>query len=448
MGKVYKVELPVIGKIVALKLLAPHPLFIDLMGADKARELFITEALNMSALRHPNIVDILDFDESKTHVFYTMDYLSNNLGTIIGETYEVETPSRVIQLDRAIHYIQQTLEGLDCLHYHGIIHRDIKPFNLLLTEQDTVKICDFGLSKLRNECLWVPEGLKIGSAFYAAPEQEDDPEQADVPADLYAVGVMMYRMFTGMLPARPSIPPSHYNTDLDENWDQFVLKAIAPQPDQRFSSAKTMQTALDLLYENWQLEQEKSCRLTDTLPKSSLMGHDESGAKTTDPLRRLRSQPVKIHPGQAQQFFGTDGLWRPRRYHQNHFIKQDNGTVMDIATGLAWEMSGSPYPMSWQKTRAYINSLNHHQYGGCTNWRLPTIDELMSLLTQPPHGEDFCLEPFFDQHQKWLWSCDRRSFTAAWYVNVDMGFVAWQDFSGYYFVKAVSSKPQKKYLRK
>lgn len=88
MGTVYKVELPVIGKIVALKRLAPHPIFIDLVGADKARELFITEALNMAALRHPNIVDILDFDESGTHLFYTMDYLSNNLGTIIGETYE------------------------------------------------------------------------------------------------------------------------------------------------------------------------------------------------------------------------------------------------------------------------------------------------------------------------------------------------------------------------
>ena len=62
----------------------------------------------------------------------------------------------------------------------------------------------------------------------------------------------------------------------------------------------------------------------------------------------------------------------------------------------------------------------------------------MSLLTATAHGEDFCMEPIFDSHQRALWSCDRRSFTAAWYVSVDLGFVAWQDFSAYFYVRAVS----------
>lgn len=252
-------------------------------------------------------------------------------------------------------------------------------------------------------------------------------------------------MFTGMLPDRSPIPPSRCNADLDENWDQFILKSIAPQPDQRFTSANTMQTALASLHDNWQHEQEKSCRLSDSFLKSSL--NHAPAATPACSIRHLRRQPVKIHPGQARKFFDTDVLWRPRSYHQNHFIQQDNGTVTDMTTGLTWEISGSPYPMPWQQSRAYINDLNHHQYGGCTNWRLPTVDELMSLLTETPHGEDFCLEPLFDQRQKWLWSCDRRSFVAAWYVNVDMGFVAWQDFSGYFFVKAVSSKPKHTHLK-
>lgn len=438
MGKVYKVELPVIGKIVALKLLAPHPLFIDLAGADKARELFISEAVNMSKLRHPNIVEILDFDENDHQPFYCMDFFPNNLGTIIGETYEVESPSRIIKLERAVHYVEQTLEGLACLHHHGMIHRDIKPFNLLITEQDTVKICDFGLSKLRNERFDVPTGLKIGSAFYAAPEQEENPEQADMPADLYAVGVMLYRMLTGMIPLQPPSWPSRHNPDLDGDWDAFILKAIDSNPSHRFDSARHMQATLSALFEKWLAQQEKSCRLAD------IPGNHHSSASSNPSMSRpacritgLRSRPVKINPSKARAFFGTDRLWRPHGYIQNDFIRNPNGTVSDHATGLIWEASGSAYPTSWPLAQAHINTLNRQNYGGCNRWRLPTVDELMSLLTKTPHGDDLCLEPVFDQRQKWLWSCDQRSFTAAWYVNVDMGFVAWQDFSAYYFVKGV-----------
>jgi serine/threonine-protein kinase len=84
-----------------------------------------------------------------------------------------------------------------------------------------------------------------------------------------------------------------------------------------------------------------------------------------------------------------------------------------------------------------VEQLNETQFSDYRDWRLPTIAELMTLLTEVPQGEDYCIEPIFDQTQKWLWSCDRRSFTAAWYVSSDMGYVAWQDFSGYYYVRAV-----------
>lgn len=436
MGKVYKVELPVIGKIVALKLLAPNPFLIDLIGADKARELFISEAVNMAKLRHPNIVDILDFDEVDGQFFYSMDYYSNNLGIIIGETYQVESPSRIIKLDRAVHYISQTLEGLACLHHAGMIHRDIKPFNLLTTEQDTVKICDFGLSKLRGERFAGPSGLKVGSAFYAAPEQEENPDQADAPADLYAVGVILYRMLTGKLPMQNPAPPSESNPDLNQDWDRFILKSIDPNPGKRFASAKGMLMALDQLYEAWLDQKEKSCQLMEFVS-------DAVAVKPRKPIcspSRLRSRPVKINPKRAGKFFDTDSLWRPRCYIQNDFVKQDNGTIFDRATKLIWEQAGSEYPISWHQAHDHIRKLNQEGYGGCKDWRLPTVDELMSLLSETPHGEDFCLEPVFDQHQKWLWSCDRRSFTAAWYVNVDMGFVSWQDFSGYYFVKGVCNE--------
>jgi serine/threonine-protein kinase len=70
---------------------------------------------------------------------------------------------------------------------------------------------------------------------------------------------------------------------------------------------------------------------------------------------------------------------------------------------------------------------------------MPTVSELMTLLTDVPQAGDLCLEPVFDQEQRWLWSRDRRSFVAAWYVSAELGYVSWQDFSCYYYVRAVSS---------
>ena len=83
------------------------------------------------------------------------------------------------------------------MHHAGIIHRDIKPYNLLVTDHDTIKICDFGFSKVRGENFSGPPTLKFGSAWYAPPEQEDNPDSVDFSADLYAVGITLYRMLTG-----------------------------------------------------------------------------------------------------------------------------------------------------------------------------------------------------------------------------------------------------------
>src|SRR5690606_24166305 len=106
---------------------------------------------------------------------------------------------------------------------------DIKPFNLLLTPQDSIKICDFGLSRLRGESFRGPSNLNVGSPYYAAPEQEKDPDTAGPMADLYPLGIMLYRMLTGRLPEHPPhdpryCPPSRINPDLDAVWDTFIAR--------------------------------------------------------------------------------------------------------------------------------------------------------------------------------------------------------------------------------
>jgi serine/threonine-protein kinase len=428
MAKVLKVEHPVIGKISALKLLDPDPVVLDLMGEDAVRRLFLNEAATLARLRHPHIVEILDYDESAGKPYYLMDYYVNNLGVMIGESFRPDRPSRRIRIEKAVDYTRQTLKGLACLHHADIVHRDIKPYNLLITDQDTIKICDFGLSKLRGEEFAGPRGLKVGSAWYAAPEQEDDPNRVDATADLYSVGVALYRMLTGRLSRDASATVSNINPDLDPSWDRFVRRALSPQQHQRFPSASRMLDELEGLALQWEEKKARICRLPP-VPSAAAEPKAAGG--------RLRRQCIKIGPEAAARCFGTDELRRPARYVANAFVGETDAVVRDDATGLLWQQSGCEFPVNWKDAHAYIEKLNAGSFAGFRAWRMPTVNELMSLLTEVPQVEDYCIQPLFDSAQKWLWSCDRRSFTAAWYVSVDLGFVAWQDFSAYFYVRAV-----------
>jgi serine/threonine-protein kinase len=435
MSKVYKVSLPVIDKTAALKVLDPNPMLLSVMGMDKIIHLFTAEAKILANLRHPNIIDIWGFESNGGKPYYLMDYYCLNIGDIIGETYRTEKPTRIIRIDKAVYYIRQTLMGLARLHHAGIIHRDIKPFNLMLTDHETVKICDFGLSKLRGEPFHHASSLKVGSPYYAAPEQEISANQADVPADLYSTGVVLYRMLTGQLPSRSSTSTSVINPDTDHQWDAFFDKILSPHPGQRFGTASEMLAALDECYTAWQAKTDGICNWLE----SNAPLHD-TPAKGK-PLN-VRKKAVKISPRQARSLFGTDPLWRPEKYHAGDFQSGASGVILDKTTRLAWQKSGSEYPLTWPQAKAYIQDLNREQFGGRGNWRLPTVNELMSLVTRTPHGGDYCADPVFDPYPKRLWSCDRRSFIAAWYVNLEMGYVAWHDFNGYFYTKAVRSIEQ------
>jgi serine/threonine protein kinase len=432
MAKVFKVELPAIGKIAALKLFDPDPLLAKIVGAAKLHEYFVREATTMAGLNHPHIVAVHDFDQSGGHPFYVMDFFANNLGVLIGETYHAEHPSRPLPVDKAIDYTRQTLSGLDCLHAAGVVHRDIKPFNLLLTAWDTVKICDFGLSRWRGEGFGAPAHLKVGSPYYAAPEQENHPDTAEARADLYPVGVMLYRMLTGRLPAAVSTaqfePVCCLNPDLDSRWDDFLARALAVQPQARFASARCMLTELEKLSDHWESEKQMICARPD----------DRAPEAGTPATMSLRTTPVKVAPVQARDLFGLDPLWRPRTYTANRF-ETGGATVRDHVTDLIWQKSGRAFACHWREAHAYVERLNRERFANRTTWRLPTIAELNSLITPARTPEALCIAPVFDQTLRWLWSSDRRSYMAAYYADLVLGFVGWQDLSATFHARAVCS---------
>jgi serine/threonine-protein kinase len=432
MSKIYKVEHPVIGKIAALKHMDPDPLLVKLMGMDRIRAMFVAEAVTMAGLRHPNIVEIVDFNEADDRPYYLMAYFVNNLRLMIGESNHPDEPSRPLRVDKALHYTRQTLQGLACLHYAGIVHRDIKPANLLITDQDTVKICDFGLSKLHGEQFAGPPSLKVGSAWYAPPEQETDPDRVDVTADLFSVGLTFYRLLTGILPTDAYRPVAQFNSDLNETWDGFIRKAIARRVKDRFASAFEMTAALESLARSWEADNERLCRL-----REAEKNHQVPAAA---PVKiELRSRCIKVDPKRAAECFPIDSLRRPRVYRPHNFERSGDETVTDSTARRMWQQSGSPFQLRWHEAWDYIERLNTERFAGHRGWRLPTIDELITLLRDVPRAGDDCIAPMFERSRIWLWSCDRRSFTAAWYVSSDMGFVAWQDFSANFFVRAVRS---------
>lgn len=430
MSAVYKARIPVVKKLVALKLPAPHEHLVQILRWPEIERRFILEATSLGSLRHPHVVELLDFDWADGRPFFTMEYYYQSLGTLMGEGVRVEAPCRLLSLDKVIHYGRQICLGLARLHRAGMVHRDIKPHNLLITDQDQLKLCDFGLSKLRGEVRGMGPGLLVGSPYYAAPEQERDPESVDVRADIYSVGVVFHRMLTGLLPAEGIPAPSQVHPDADSSWDAFVARALSPVKGDRFPSALAMLETLEELKARWERKRQDFCAISTT----------GNGRVPEQPALtpRPRNQPRKVAPREAPKVFGCDALCRPLHHGRHDFVLTANhGLVMDRATGLVWQQSGSPDPLEWAEAKAYVASLNASGHGELSGWRVPTVNELFSILDPFTFDENECIDAVFDREMRWLWSSDRRSFSAAWYVDTGLGFAGWSDFSCRYRVRAV-----------
>jgi serine/threonine-protein kinase len=440
MSVVYKAILPVVRKVVALKWFSPHPTLISLWGEAAVRRRFVTEAILMGSIRHPHVVEILDFDLMEGRPFFTMQYYSRNLGMLMGEGGRTDSECRRLPLDDAIRHGGQLLHGLGRLHRAGLIHRDIKPHNLLLSDEGQLKISDLGLSKVRGETSSrQPAGLVVGSPFYAAPEQVVNADHVDLRADLYSVGVVIHRMITGHFPDEIEGPASQLHPDAGDEWDVFLGKALHKDPGSRFPGTAEMLEALGGLDKAWKDRKLHFCGLSDSTGRGGRLTEAE------EPLPP-RHAPVKVAPGKAREVFACDSLWRPVRYRRagHPYVRSGPGVLFDEGTGLTWQSTGSEDPMIRQDATKYVARLNEDAFSGITGWRIPTVDELFTTLDPPVLDRSHCEGPVFDRSKTCLWSSDKCSFVSAWYVDIELCFAGWADSSSLFFVRAVCGRPDAK----
>lgn len=402
--------------LMAMKLLRPREMMDHLLGNAEVRRRFLDEARIMSDLQHPNIAAIHETGEHAGHLFFVQEYFCFNLGMLIGESEFAEAPTRPLSPFKAVRLASQTLEGLAALHDAGIVHRDIKPANLMLTREVDVKIIDFGLSRREGGAQAHPAGMVVGSPYYAAPEQEVDPDSAGPRADLYAVGVVLYRMVTGLLPESSQPDTSGYFL-VGPEWEAFLKTALARNPNKRFSNALSMKNALDDLRRQWEKRRDHVCRL----PKS------EKAAARAAPVvdMALRREPVGSSGKPPPVHTGLNYLFQPKAHVENAFENHTDGT-WDRATGLVWGKSVPDQPVDLEAAAAFVAGLNRHSEGqnGVPVWRLPTIDELISLLAPRQSLEAFCTPPMAQlRNITWLWSADMQTRKKNWILDLAQGAV-------------------------
>jgi serine/threonine protein kinase len=230
---------------VAVKVLSPT------IGADRRFLIrFRREAEVVSRLDHPNIVRVLDYGQSLGMVYLVMPFVR-------GETLHDRMVKKRVTQAQAAAWIDQISGALQFAHEHGIVHRDVKPSNILIDLEGKAHLTDFGLARLVEGANTLTGSMLMGTPAYVSPEQAKGSRGLDARSDQYSLGVILYQLGAGRLPfdsespletvnshiARAPIPPRNFNRDLSPLVERVILKSLAKLPEQRFASVAALNQA-------------------------------------------------------------------------------------------------------------------------------------------------------------------------------------------------------------
>lgn len=258
MGVVYKAKDPLIDRVVAIKTIN---LGLAMDEKEEYEGRFYQEAKAAGRLNHPNIVTIYDVGKSGDVAYIAMEFLEGR------ELRDVMNEGTLLPVDQVLNIVAQVAQGLAYAHEHDIVHRDVKPSNIMVIRDGNVKITDFGIARMASASVRTQTGMVLGSPKYMSPEQVMG-KSIDQRSDIFSLGVMLYEMLTGQAPfdgenvnaimyqTLNAIPPqpNTLNSAVPEMVNFIVAKALAKSVEDRYQNAKDF--AVDL----------RTCR--DTLPRS------------------------------------------------------------------------------------------------------------------------------------------------------------------------------------
>ncbi len=238
MGVVYRAEDTKLGRAVALKFIAPQGIE---SAEEKAR--FLHEAQAAASLSHPNICVVHEIDEADGRLFMAMEYVE-------GESLKDRIGRGPLKIDEALDIAAQIAQGLDAAHRKSVVHRDVKPANIMIEAGGLVKIMDFGLAKMSGLSKLTKAGTTLGTTAYMSPEQARG-EDADHRSDIWSLGAVIYEMAVGRTPFKGDYeqavlysilneapePLTALRTGVPMELDRIVAKALAKDPAERYQHA-------------------------------------------------------------------------------------------------------------------------------------------------------------------------------------------------------------------
>jgi serine/threonine-protein kinase len=254
MGVVYKAQDTKLKRTVALKFLTPQAL-----GDEAEKSRLVHEAQAAAVLDHPNICTVYEIDESEGQTFISMAHIE-------GRPLEEKIEAGPLKLEEVLNIGIQTAEGLQAAHDKGIVHRDIKSANVMVTEKGQAKIMDFGLAKLAGRTVVTKEGTTLGTIAYMSPEQARG-EMIDHRSDIWSFGVILYEMIAGQLPFKGEYeqaivysimnedtePLTAKRTGVPMELERIVNKATAKSQDERYQHVDEMLVDLRSVAKNLEL---------------------------------------------------------------------------------------------------------------------------------------------------------------------------------------------------
>ncbi len=312
MARVYRARDLANGRIVAVKVLKEQ--FLD---NDEIVQRFKNESRAISMLDHPNIVKVYDVSVWDKTQFLVMELVE-------GEDLKrfMEENGGKLTWKETVQYTEETLQALQHAHEHGIIHRDIKPQNIMLLRDGSIKVMDFGIARFSRSGVHTTTDKAMGSVHYISPEQARG-DVTDAKSDIYSVGVMMYEMLTGQLPfdgesnvavaikqiSEDPRPPHELNPDIPESLEAIVLRAMEKDPAKRYESAQAMLEDIARFKENpsiqfaYQYMHDTPTRYMDTVKDvKAKSGASGSAAGSRKKKKRLSHYILPILAGMAFAF--------------------------------------------------------------------------------------------------------------------------------------------------